>query len=172
MSINSLPYYVPVFLCLCLVFLTTLSTSEDWTMLYTSLPLLVTHCTIIYHCWQVALKSESQFKSFSVFFCSFLFLLTAWKSCYCDYPGWSIIIELMWRVFWNLMWFEKVSVKSRLIILNCVCVHAYACMLWLLSKSFNRHFGGIEGATINYLFKGRIGRKTLLCSVVENSIFL
>lgn len=49
-----------------------------------------------------------------------------------------------------------------------MCMH----VVTVGSKSCSKHSGGIEGVTINYLFKGRIGRKALLWSVIEYSVFL
>lgn len=57
LSINILLSVINPFLCLNLVFLTTLSTSEDygpWLTVFCTLA--YSHSTIIYHCWQAALK--------------------------------------------------------------------------------------------------------------------
>lgn len=160
LSINILANFVHPFLCLNFMSLTTLSASEDYKpccVLLSTSASACRFCTTLYQCGQVALKSESPFKSFLMFFfCGVFFFLTAWKSCCCDYPGWSVFIEL--GVFWNLMWFEKdqkikqLPMKLKFIILNCDCVSVCFRVLWLLTKSFNR----MEEATVNY-FCFRVG---------------
>ena len=100
--------------------------------------------------------------------------LSTWKNYCCDYPGWSVFIELMSKVFWNLLWFGKdrkikqLPMKFKFIILSCVFVCTF---IYVVTNYWASYLIGILDRRSQWLippfFQKRIGRKALLWSIIE-----
>lgn len=83
LSFNTQYYFVHPFLCLNLVLLTTLSTSEGCEPCCMLLcTFACSYCINIYLCWQVALKTENKFKNFLLFFFCSIFPAYYMKKLY------------------------------------------------------------------------------------------